>query len=107
MFGLNEESIALLDGYLNQGIRKYADDRELEVDRDTVASVMLTRFTRRRARHAVLNAYAASKGVSLREAAKMLNEDPAARDELVAMEIDWSEMMAFLLQLLEIFIKLM
>lgn len=107
MFGLNNESLELIDGYLNRGVKAYADDRGLEVDHETVASVMLSRFTRRRARHAVLNAYAAKKGVSIREAARMLNDDPAARDELVAMEIDWSEMMSFLLQLLEIFIKLM
>jgi len=106
MFGLNNLATTSIDTFLENGVREYAN-QELEVDADSVVSVMLTRFTRRRARRVVLEQFAGRRGISFREAVEVLNDDAEARAELVTMEIDWDEMFNFLLQMLSILIKLM
>lgn len=107
MFGLNNLATASIDTFLENGVREYAKRNEMEVDADSVVSVMLTRFTRRRARRVVLEQFAGRRGISFREAVEVLNDDAEARAELVTMEIDWDEMFNFLLQVLSILIKLM
>ena len=107
MFGMNNLTISAVDGFMADGIRKYARDHELEVDAESVVSVLLTRFTRRRARRMVIEQYAGRCGISFRQAVTRLNDDAEARADLVAMEIDWDEFFGFLLQMLTILIKLM
>lgn len=107
MFGLNDLAAMSIDDFLRQGIVSSCEARGYEVDAESVASVLLTRWSSRRARRIVIEQFAGRRGCSFKDAVEILNESPEARGELEVMEVDWDEMFGFLLQLLTLLIKLM